>query len=183
MFDLPLILYPMASPFTPSLPSRYETAPTTSPAAQQRAHCRRSRDSSRKPGFQAQLSQHMESSLKSIVETGFTSERYRVGAPPLQLLPLERREVRDGARIKSAIDEMIPRIEKALEEREITTEDDHDSIKLVHRTIPDDDEPNTDNLTLIIDAMWNDRSNEDWILGRQYPRNLFTKPHHQGYQG
>ena len=166
----------MTSPFTRSLLGQFETPPTTARLdGRQRSHRRQFTDSSKKQSIQAWRLHYAGSQLPSIVERGFTSDRYRLGAPPLQLLPLERREVRDERIIKIAIDEIMPKIERALEERNITTEDDHDSINLVYRMIPNDDEPSTDTLTLIIDAVWNDRSKEDWVLAVDSIRGMLLQ--------
>ena len=55
----------------------------------------------------------------TLFKEGFTSELYRVGAPPLQLLPLTTTEVQASVPEKVEFGRLRPRIELALINRDI----------------------------------------------------------------
>ena len=101
----------------------------------------------------------------------FTAERYRVGIPALQSLPLHTTTSPPlAASIK--ISRFLPRIYEILERRDVDFED--DGIDLRHRTIPGD-VPSDDDLTLLIDTNWNsDDDGQKWYLAAGDIRDLLT---------
>ena len=101
----------------------------------------------------------------------YTAERYRVGIPALQLLPLLA--LLSICPLASArVAEFLPRIHGLLERRYIEFEE-HD-IDLCCRTIPGDT-PSNDDLTLLVIAKWNsDNDGQNWYLAADDIRKLFV---------
>ena len=101
----------------------------------------------------------------------YTAERYRVGIPALQLLPLKT--LPSLSPLASAkVAEFLHRIHALLERRYVEFEE-HD-IDLCCRTIPGDT-PSNDDLTLLIIARWNsDNDGQNWYLVADDIRELFV---------
>ena len=94
--------------------------------------------------------------------TGFTSEKYRTGAPPLQLLPLFSTEVLPTAPEKIAFENLLPKIMHILDTRNIQV--DKRKVDLYHRTISGRPGPAVMDITVYIPTVWNDEANESWLL-------------------
>ena len=67
--------------------------------------------------FSKQSSPSVVSSALS--ESGYTTEKWRVGAPPLQLLPLKSMEVDKSSPEHQIFDTLVPNIEEVLESWDI----------------------------------------------------------------
>ena len=109
-----------------------------------------------------------------LLEEGYTSEKYRVGAPPLQLLPLWTKSVNSTGLEYRAFRTIVPLIQEILRSKGIRYDnDDNDNISLVHRTIPQDDS-GAETLTIYIIAEWDEQSSVQWLLAVDDIRELLV---------
>ncbi|MCJ1239775.1 hypothetical protein MMC14_007773 [Varicellaria rhodocarpa] len=93
---------------------------------------------------------------------GYTSKRYRVSAPPLQLLPLQYVKVSPLTAEKRALNSIIPQIEQFLLSNLIEVDD--GGIDLFYTLQPGESSLNPDSLKIVINAAWNELSSEPWLL-------------------
>ena len=99
----------------------------------------------------------------------YTGERFRVGIPALQLLPLMHTPVLPPSLVATTIAQMRPRIERILQDRAI----DHDDMSVLYRTVPNEPQSEED-ITLLIDAIWtHDDDAQSWFFAAQDIRDLF----------
>ncbi|MCJ1474788.1 hypothetical protein MMC13_003448 [Lambiella insularis] len=107
----------------------------------------------------------------NLSEQGFTSERFRVGAPPLQLLPLESYPIDSTApQQKIGFDQMLPRIKQILASKNVDAP--QDEIELYYRRILG--EPGLGDLTVLIEANWNDEACQSWLYAVEAIRSLLA---------
>ena len=95
----------------------------------------------------------------------YTAERFRVGIPALQLLPLSETTLPSTAPALIKFRGFLPRIEQILRDREVEYEE--DEVELLHRKIPGE-EVSEDDLTVVILAEWsNDADGQKWLLAAE----------------
>ena len=95
----------------------------------------------------------------------YTAERFRVGIPALQLLPLSEKTLISTAPALIKFCEFLPRIERILRDREV--EYDENEVELLYRNIPGED-LSEDDLTVVILAEWsNDADGQKWLLAAE----------------
>ena len=101
----------------------------------------------------------------------WTAEPYRVGIPPLQILPLENRALRSPSPLSARFKVLEPQIHQILRAREVLF--DSDDVEVVYRVIPGDDQTD-DDLTCYIPATWtNDGDAQKWWDAANDLRRLF----------
>ena len=104
------------------------------------------------------------STLQILHSSGFTVEKYRVGSPPLNLLPLRSSTVNPQAPENLAVNGMLPTIKKILNENNVDMEGSADTnIDFVHRTFPWETECPRESMTIIISALWDDAAQRKWL--------------------
>ena len=95
----------------------------------------------------------------------YTAERFRVGIPALQLLPLSGTTLPSTAPALIEFRDFVPRIEQILRDREV--EYDENEVELLHRNIPGE-ELSEDDLTVVILAEWSDDADgQKWLLAAE----------------
>ena len=95
----------------------------------------------------------------------YTAERFRVGIPALQLLPLSETTLPSTTPALIKFREFLPRIEQILRDREV--EYDENEVELLHRNIPGE-ELSEDDLTVVILAEWSDDADgQKWLLAAE----------------
>ena len=105
----------------------------------------------------------------------YTAERFRVGIPALQLLPLSETILPSTAPALVKFREFLPRIEQILRDREV--EYDENEVELLHRNIPGE-ELSEDDLTVVILAEWsNDADGQKWLLAAEDIRTVLLSSH------
>lgn len=101
------------------------------------------------------------STVSNISQSGFTAEKYRAGAPPLELLPLISSQPSDELEHDFGI--LVPNILAILKDKSITVIE--ESIQLVYRHSENDEQPeNDDNLTVLVRATWSKNADSQWIV-------------------
>ena len=110
----------------------------------------------------------------ALLGTEHTNQKFRVGAPPLQLLPLCNYELDDHELQNSNYDfirkKIIPKVRKYCFDQKVVSKE----VELYHRRIegPAPSDPKAD-LTLYIDAIWDDATLDHvWRDCVQYARGL-----------
>ncbi len=104
----------------------------------------------------------------NLAREGCTYERYRVGGPPLQLLPLSNTTLDHSDPAAVALRQLLPRIIAIMREHQVDLDDGEDTygssnnIEFVHRTV-NDEPPSLQNLTILIPAIWNERAPFQWL--------------------
>ena len=114
-----------------------------------------------------------------LAREGFTYEKYRVGCPPLQLLPLTGGFLREDTGVYPVLRRFMPKIEEILEANGIEVDEGDDDgfswgIDFVHRTV-DDETPSRNNLTLLIPAVWHDDAPFQWLHAVDKIRTILVK--------
>ena len=105
----------------------------------------------------------------------YTAERFRVGIPALQLLPLSETTLPSTAPALIKFREFLPRIEQILRDREV--EYDENEVELLHRNIPGE-ELSEDDLTVVILAEWsNDSDGQTWLLAAEDIHTVLLSSH------
>ena len=105
----------------------------------------------------------------------YTAERFRVGIPALQLLPLYETLLPSTAPALIKFREFLPRIEQILRDREV--EYDENEVELLHRNIPGE-ELSEDDLTVVILAEWsNDADGQKWLLAAEDIHTVLLSSH------
>ena len=105
----------------------------------------------------------------------YTAERFRVGIPALQLLPLSETTLPSTAPALVKFRGFLPRIEQILRDREV--EYDENELELLHRNIPGE-ELSEDDLTVVILAEWSDDADgQKWLLAAEDIRTVLLSSH------
>ena len=91
---------------------------------------------------------------------GYTVERYRVGAPPLQILPLATVKIEQSSRQAQALHPIRRQIGEQLQNFHISPDRRFEILYLCYRGI---DGASSGSLTLVIHALWNEASAETWL--------------------
>ena len=125
----------------------YPTPSATTSSSAVRAKRRRINNSSEESASSAD---------SSVSQTGFTQERYRVGAPPLEILPLH--EIPPSASLNAKFLELESRMEAICSFRNIPS----DEMALRNRVTPGESSGGTP--TILIKAPWNTNSSNSWLL-------------------
>ena len=113
-----------------------------------------------------------------LARDGFTYEKYRVGSPPLQILPLGFHPIKQRTPVYILLENLRFQLEAILVKYGIELDDEREDgkvgdIQFVHRTV-DDDEPSNDNLTVWIPAIWDEKP-LDWLRAVKAMRLLLLK--------
>ena len=144
--------------------SLYPSPPSTLTGdAQRRVKRRRTQNDS------SEESQATVSSTLS--EEGFTAERYRVGVPPLQLLPLISQDVDTNSQEFLRFNLLLPTIEDILTARRVNVSEEEGGIELCFRAIQDEPQ---DHPTILVNAKWDDHAGEAWLLAVEDIRTLIV---------
>lgn len=104
----------------------------------------------------------------NLFREGCTYERYRVGGPPLQILPLSNTTLDHSDPAAVVLRQLLPRIKAIMGEHGVELDEGEDTygssntIEFVHRTL-NDESPSLQNLTVLIPATWNDRAPFQWL--------------------
>ena len=107
----------------------------------------------------------------NLSESGYTSAKYRVGAPALHLLPLKTADVDKATTEYQLFRLVVPLIKGIMMSKTIAF--DNDDINLVYRTIPGD-RVDAEAMTIYIVAEWEDQSMSQWLLAVNDIRELLT---------
>ena len=122
----------------------------------------------------------------NLATEGCTYEKYRVGGPPLQLLPLRSISVHTNNPALPALGHLMPQIQAVLRENQVRLDDNQDmhgnkaQIEFMHRVIGYET-PSLQNLTILIPAVWNDNLPYAWLhvvseLRTILVQNVHTRP-------
>ncbi|MCJ1383952.1 hypothetical protein MMC17_007066 [Xylographa soralifera] len=125
----------------------YPSPPTTTSSSAARVRRRRINNSS---------VESASSAGSNVSQTGFTQERYRVGAPPLEILPLD--EIPTSASLNAKFVELESRIQEICSYWNLPS----DEMALRNRVAPGESSGGTP--TILIKAHWNTNSNNSWLL-------------------
>ncbi|KAI4139670.1 MAG: hypothetical protein LQ341_004130 [Variospora aurantia] len=99
----------------------------------------------------------------------YTAERFRLGIPALQILPLLSLPLPSNSPVVQRINVIEPRIEEILETRSINSED----REVVYRTLPGQT-PSEDDITYLVRAVWRgDEDAQGWYSAAEEIRALF----------
>lgn len=106
----------------------------------------------------------------NLAKEGFTYQTFRVGGPPLQLLPLRNTHLDYSDPVHPILRQLLPRIEAILEKFGVELDDGEETwgfgsspeIEFVHRTV-NDEPPSLQNLTILIPAQWNEHAPFQWL--------------------
>ncbi|KAL8965757.1 MAG: hypothetical protein Q9197_006345 [Variospora fuerteventurae] len=99
----------------------------------------------------------------------YTAERFRLGIPALQILPLLSLPLPSNSPVVQRINVIEPRIEEILENRSISSED----REVVYRTLPGQT-PSEFDITYVVRAMWRgDEDAQGWYSAAEEIRALF----------
>lgn len=116
----------------------------------------------------------------NIGREGCTYERYRVGGPPLQVLPLSNTTLEHSDPAAVVLRQLLPRIKAIMREHGVELDEGEDTygssntIEFVHRTV-NDESPSLHNLTVLIPATWNDRAPYQWLMVVNELRELLVQ--------
>ena len=119
----------------------------------------------------------------NLVLEGFTYEQYRVGCPPLQILPLESHYVPTNSPARTRLRELSGRIREIIQRHGMTLDRDAAAkkkernsrpIQVVYRTLSDGN-LSPSHLTLLIRAVWDDSAPYRWLLVASDLRTLLTQ--------
>ena len=116
----------------------------------------------------------------NIAREGCTYEKYRVGAPPLQLRPLNSIAAAEDDPSCLCLMQMRSQIEAMLREIEVELDrmQDHEgnpaTIQFVHRTVGRD-LPSPQNLTVLVPAVWNENTPLNWLSAVEKIRSILLQ--------
>ena len=112
-----------------------------------------------------------------LAREGFTYEKFRVGCPPLALLPLHFTDLHGGNRAYQALRWQMPRFHEVLQNFHIEIDYDRDifgnnqEVRFGHRTREYED-PSDSNIFVFIPAVWNDNRPLSWLQAVNEIRNI-----------
>lgn len=106
----------------------------------------------------------------NLAREGYTYEKFRVGGPPLQLLPLHNTTLGHADPAAVVLRQLLPRIVATMREHQVELDEGEDTygfgsgnnIEFVHRTV-NDETPSLQNLTILIPAIWNEDAPFQWL--------------------
>ncbi|KAI4124222.1 MAG: hypothetical protein LQ338_004927, partial [Usnochroma carphineum] len=110
-----------------------------------------------------------------VAREGYTSQKFRVGGPPLQILPLETTLIPHNHEVAVVLRELVPRIENALSFHQVER-DVEDPVAFVYRTIPEQ-MPAMENMTAYVPATWNDSAPIQWLKAVDAIRAILVRDH------
>ena len=116
----------------------------------------------------------------NLAQESFTYEKYRVGSPPSQFIPLDDTPLEQRHLAYAVLRQLLPQIEAITREDRAEKDPGQDmhgntaDIEFVHRSV-DDEPPSLENLTLLIPAVWNENAPFQWLRVVEEGRGLLVQ--------